>query len=83
MAVNEYHTYILCKLGNDNISGSLTIMAIFSPQSYYWGISNPLSVPLVAREMRKAKFSNNDIEIVTFYNTFDFFKQSPRFTWSP
>ena len=40
-----------------------------------WGISDPLSVPLVAREMRKAKFSNNDIEKVTFYNAFDFFKQ--------
>jgi uncharacterized protein len=46
-----------------------------------WGISNPLSVPLVAREMKKAKFSNNDIERVTFYNAYNFFKQSPRFTW--
>jgi uncharacterized protein len=48
-----------------------------------WGISDPLSVPLVAREMRKAKFSINDIERVTFYNAYDFFKQSPRFTWKP
>jgi predicted metal-dependent TIM-barrel fold hydrolase len=46
-----------------------------------WGISDPLSVPLVAREMKKAKFSTNDIEKVTFYNAYDFFKQSPRFTW--
>ncbi len=46
-----------------------------------WGVSNPLSVPLVAREMRKAEFSINEIEKVTFYNAYDFFKQSPRFTW--
>ena len=41
-----------------------------------WEISELLSVPLVSREMRKAKFSNNDR--VTFYNAYDFFKQSPR-----
>ncbi|HEX5891538.1 MAG TPA: TatD family hydrolase [Nitrososphaeraceae archaeon] len=46
-----------------------------------WGISDPLSVSLVAREMKKVKFSNNEIERVTFYNAYDFFKQSPRFTW--
>jgi predicted metal-dependent TIM-barrel fold hydrolase len=48
-----------------------------------WGPSDPLSVPLVAREMRKAGFSTNEIERVTFYNAYDFFKQSPRFTWKP
>jgi uncharacterized protein len=48
-----------------------------------WGPSDPLSVPLVAREMRKANFSINEIERVTFYNAYEFFKQSPRFTWKP
>jgi uncharacterized protein len=48
-----------------------------------WGASDPLSVPLVAREMRKAGFSANEIERVTFYNAYEFFKQSPRFTWKP
>jgi uncharacterized protein len=48
-----------------------------------WGVSDPLSVPLVAREMRKAGFSTNEIERVTFYNAYDFFKQSPKFTWKP
>ncbi|MEW5839843.1 MAG: TatD family hydrolase [Thermoproteota archaeon] len=48
-----------------------------------WGVSDPLSVPLVAREMRKAGFSANEIEQVTFYNAYEFFKQSPRFTWKP
>ncbi len=49
-----------------------------------WGISDPLSVPLVAREMRKlGQFSNNYIEKVTFYNAYEFFKQSPKFTWKP
>lgn len=48
-----------------------------------WGPSDPLSVPLVAREMRKAGFSINEIEQVTFYNAYEFFRQSPRFTWKP
>jgi predicted metal-dependent TIM-barrel fold hydrolase len=48
-----------------------------------WGVSDPLSVPLVAMEMRKAGFTTNEIERVTFYNAYDFFKQSPRFTWKP
>ena len=49
-----------------------------------WGISDPLSVPLVAREMRKeGGFSTSDIEKVTFYNAYDFFRQSHRFTWKP
>jgi uncharacterized protein len=48
-----------------------------------WGPSDPLSVPLVAREMRKTGFSTNEIERVTFYNAYEFFKQSSRFTWKP
>ena len=49
-----------------------------------WGVSDPLSVPLVAREMRRdGGFSINDIEEVTFYNAYDFFRQSERFTWRP
>lgn len=48
-----------------------------------WGISDPLSVPLVAREMKKRGFSKNDIEKVTLYNAYEFFKQSPKFVWKP
>ena len=48
-----------------------------------WGVSDPLSVPLVAREMKKKGFSDNDIEKVTLYNAYEFFKQSPNFLWSP
>lgn len=48
-----------------------------------WGASDPLSVPLTAREMRKAGFSINEIERVTFYNAYEFFRQSPKFTWKP
>jgi uncharacterized protein len=48
-----------------------------------WGVSDPLSVPLTAREMRKAGFSSTDIEKVTFYNAYEFFRQSPKFTWNP
>ncbi|MDP9211461.1 MAG: hydrolase TatD, partial [Thermoproteota archaeon] len=48
-----------------------------------WGVSDPLSVPLVAEEMKKRGFSFNDIEKVTFYNAFEFFKQSTKFQWRP
>ena len=48
-----------------------------------WGVSDPLSVALMAREMKKAGFLTNDIERVTFYNAYEFFRQSPRFTWNP
>jgi len=48
-----------------------------------WGISDPLSVPLVARDMKKRGFSKYDIEKVTFYNAYEFFKQSSKFLWRP
>jgi predicted metal-dependent TIM-barrel fold hydrolase len=49
-----------------------------------WGISDPLSASLVAREMRKSgEFTAEDIEKVTFHNAYEFFKQSPKFTWKP
>ena len=48
-----------------------------------WGISNPLSVPLTAREMRKNNCKREDIDRVTFFNAYDFYKQSEKFTWTP
>jgi predicted metal-dependent TIM-barrel fold hydrolase len=49
-----------------------------------WGVSDPLSVALVAREMRRSgEFTKDDIEKVTFYNAYEFFRQSPKFTWHP
>jgi uncharacterized protein len=49
-----------------------------------WGISDPLSVPFVAREMRRSgEFTTEDIENVTMYNSYEFFRQSPKFTWRP
>lgn len=48
-----------------------------------WGVSDPLSVALTAREMRRAGFSTHEIERVTFYNAYEYFKQSPHFTWKP
>ncbi len=48
-----------------------------------WGISDPLSVPLTAREMRKKGSKNKDIENITFSNAYEFFKQSEKFTWRP
>jgi predicted metal-dependent TIM-barrel fold hydrolase len=46
-----------------------------------WGVSDPLSVPLTAREMRKNNCKRDDIEKVTFYNAFEFYRQSNKFTW--
>jgi uncharacterized protein len=38
----------------------------------------------MAREMRKSRdFSIEQIEKVTFYNAYEFFKQSNKFTWRP
>jgi len=48
-----------------------------------WGISDPLSVPLTAREMRKNNCKREDIDKVTFFNAYEFFKQSKKFTWCP
>jgi len=48
-----------------------------------WGVSDPLSVPLVGEEMKKRGFSTSDIEKVTFYNAFEFYKQSTKFQWRP
>ena len=48
-----------------------------------WGVSDPLSVPLVAGEMKKRGFSKNEIERVTLYNAYEFFRQSSKFLWKP
>jgi hypothetical protein len=48
-----------------------------------WGVSDPLSVPLVAEEMKRRGFNAYDIEKVTFLNAFEFFKQSTKFQWRP
>ena len=48
-----------------------------------WGASDPLSVPLTAEKMKSEGCGSNDIEKVTFYNAYEFYKQSPRFTWKP
>jgi uncharacterized protein len=48
-----------------------------------WGVSDPLSVPLTAQKMKNERVSSADIEKATFYNAYDFFKQSSRFTWKP
>jgi predicted metal-dependent TIM-barrel fold hydrolase len=46
-----------------------------------WGVSDPFSVPLVAREMRRSgEFSISDIEKVTFYDTYKFFRPFFKFT---
>ena len=53
------------KIGSDHIM-------INSPTD--WDIDDPLSVPLVAREMRKEGFSKNKIEKIIMYNAYDFYK---------
>ncbi len=48
-----------------------------------WGVSDPLSVPLTAREMRKNNCKKEDIDNITFFNAYEFYKQSEKFTWHP
>jgi predicted metal-dependent TIM-barrel fold hydrolase len=48
-----------------------------------WGVSDPLSVPFTAREMRKNSCKSLDIERVTFLNAYEFYRQSGKFTWDP
>jgi predicted metal-dependent TIM-barrel fold hydrolase len=48
-----------------------------------WGVSNPLSVPLTAKEMRMRGCKQEDIEKITFTNAYNFYKQSQKFTWKP
>lgn len=48
-----------------------------------WGVSDPLSVPLTAREMRKNFCKGTDIENVTFFNAYEFYRQSDNFKWKP
>lgn len=48
-----------------------------------WGVSDPLSVPLTALEMRKQGCDSIDIENITFNNAFNFYKQSSKFEWNP
>lgn len=48
-----------------------------------WGVSDPLSVPLTAREMRKNNCRSTDIENVTFFNAYEFYRQSDKFKWKP
>ena len=48
-----------------------------------WGVSDPLSVPKTALEMRRNGCSVEEIENVTFDNAFEFYKQSEKFTWRP
>ena len=46
-------------------------------------VGSALSVALVVREMRRAGFSSKDIKQVTLLNGYEFFRQSPKFTWRP
>jgi predicted metal-dependent TIM-barrel fold hydrolase len=48
-----------------------------------WGVSDSLSVPKTASEMRKNGCKAVDIENVTFNNAFEYYKQSEKFTWRP
>jgi hypothetical protein len=44
-----------------------------------WGISDPLSVPKTALEMRSNGFSEKEIDKVLFLNPNNFFKQSKNY----
>jgi len=46
-----------------------------------WGYSDPLLVPKTVANMRLAGFSREEIEKVVFHNPYNFYKQSPKFTF--
>ncbi len=46
-----------------------------------WGYSDPLLVPKTVAGMRLAGFSRDEIEKVVFHNPYNFYKQSPKFTF--
>ncbi len=46
-----------------------------------WGYSDPLLVPKTVAGMRLAGFSRDEIEQVVFHNPYNFYKQSPKFTF--
>ena len=78
--------YPVSKLSPDRVIGIVNKYGserIMVNSAADWGISDPLSVPLTAREMRKNRCSSLDIERVTFLNAYEFYKQSEKFTWRP
>jgi predicted metal-dependent TIM-barrel fold hydrolase len=46
-----------------------------------WGVSDPLSVPRVVRELERRGVPRDQIEKLVFHNPFEFYSQSPRFTF--
>ena len=46
-----------------------------------WGYSDPMLVPKTVTNMRLAGFSKEEIEKVVFHNPYNFYKQSPKFTF--
>lgn len=46
-----------------------------------WGYSDPMLVPKTVAGMRLAGFSREEIEKVVFHNPYNFYKQSPKFTF--
>ncbi len=45
-----------------------------------WASSDPLSVSIVPRELRKENINRNYVENVTFFNAYEFSKQFSKFT---
>ncbi|MCX6898358.1 MAG: hypothetical protein NT105_06620 [Verrucomicrobia bacterium] len=46
-----------------------------------WGVSDPLSVPRVVRELERRSVPRDQIEQLVFLNPLEFYSQSPRFTF--
>ena len=46
-----------------------------------WGVSDPLSVPRVVRELERRSVPRDQIEQLVFRNPLEFYSQSPRFTF--
>lgn len=46
-----------------------------------WGVSDPLSVPRVVRELERRGVPRDQIEQLVFRNPIEFYRQSPKFTF--
>ncbi len=69
---SERAVQIIRKYGTDRIMLS---------SSADWGYSDPLLVPKTVAGMRLAGFNRDEIEKVVFHNPYNFYKQSPKFTF--
>ena len=64
-----------------NIAQQFGVERLLINSSADWGVSDPLSVPRVVRELECRGVPRDQIEQLVFLNPIQFYSQSPRFTF--